>query len=87
MLDTPRIPVNAQLRYAHAGVAAQVSGRYVAERYFSIFNSDDGKVPSYTTIDANVECTVRRISGLRELTLRANALNLIDENYIGTMMY
>ena len=80
VVDTPRIPGNAQLRYAHAGFAAQLGARYVAERYVSIFNSDDGKVPSFTTIDASVAYTLRSIPGLRELTLRANALNLTDAN-------
>ena len=85
VVDTPRLLGNAQLRYSHAGFVAQIGGRYVAERYFSILNSDDGKVPSYTTLDANFEYTLRTVPGLRELTFRANALNLTDANYIGTM--
>ncbi len=85
VVDTPRLLGNAQLRYQHKGFAAQLGGRYVAERFFSILNSDDGKVPSYTTIDANVEYTLKTVPGLRELTFRANALNLADANYIGTL--
>ncbi len=85
VVDTPRLLGNAQLRYLHAGFVAQVGGRYVAERYFSILNSVDGKVPRYTTLDANVEYTLRSVPGLKELTFRANALNLTDENYIGTI--
>ena len=85
VVDAPRLLGNVQLRYSKAGFVAQVGGRYVAERYFSILNSDDGKVPSYTTLDANAEYTLRGVPGAKELTFRANALNLTDTNYIGTM--
>jgi iron complex outermembrane recepter protein len=85
VVDTPRLLGNAQLRFARTGFVAQLGGRYVAERYFSILNSDDGKVPAYTTIDANVEYTMRNVPGVRELSFRANALNITDENYIGTI--
>jgi iron complex outermembrane recepter protein len=85
VVDTPRLLGNAQLRFAHAGLVAQLGGRYVAERYFSILNSDDGKVPAYTTLDANAEYTLRNVPGVRELSFRVNALNLTDENYIGTI--
>jgi len=85
VVDTPRLLGNAQLRYSRSGFTAQLSGRHVAERYFSILNTSDGKVPSYTTLDANVEYTLRAVPGLRELTFRANALNLGDANFIGTL--
>ncbi len=85
VVDTPRLLGNAQVRYQRAGFVAQLGGRYVAERYFSILNSDDGKVPSYTTLDANAEYTLRNVPGVRELTFRANVLNLTDANYIGTI--
>ena len=85
VVDTPELLANAQLRYRHAGFAAQIGARHVSDRFFSILNSADSKVPAYTTIDANVEYTVRSLPGLRELTFRANALNLTDANYIGTL--
>ena len=85
VVDTPRLLGNAQLRWQRAGFVAQLGGRHVSERYFSILNSDDGKVPAYTTLDANVEYSLRGIPALRELTFRANALNLTDANYIGTI--
>ena len=85
VVDTPRLLGNAQLRYARSGFVAQLSGRHVAERYFSILNTADGKVPSYTTLDANVEYTMKNLRGVRELTFRLNALNLTDENFIGTI--
>ncbi len=85
VVDTPALLANAQLRYQHAGFAAQIGGRHVSDRYFSILNSADSKVPAYTTVDANVEYSLRNVPGLKELTFRANALNLTDENYIGTL--
>ena len=85
VVDTPELLGNAQLRYQRGNLAAQVGARHVSDRYFSILNSADSKVPAYTTVDANIEYTVRGLPGLRELTLRANALNLTDANYIGTI--
>ena len=85
VVDTPRLLGNAQLRWQRSGFVAQVGGRHVSERYFSILNSEDGKVPAYTTLDANVEYALHNVPGLKELTFRANALNLTDENYIGTI--
>jgi iron complex outermembrane receptor protein len=85
VVDTPRLLGNAQLRFNRAGFIAQLGARHVAERYFSILNTDDGKVPSYTTLDVNAEYSLRSVPGLRELTLRANVLNLTDANYIGTL--
>ena len=85
VVDTPRLLGNAQLRWQRSGFVAQVGGRHVSERYFSILNSEDGKVPAYTTLDANVEYALRNVPGLKDLTFRANALNLTDENYIGTI--
>lgn len=85
VVDTPRLLGNAQLRFQQGGVVAQLGARHVAERYFSILNSDDGKVPGYTTLDANVEYTLRTVPGLQELTFRVNALNVTDANYIGTL--
>ena len=85
VVDTPRLLGNVQLRFQRAGFVAQLGGRHVAERYFSILNTDDGKVPGYTTLDVNTEYTLRSVPGVRELTLRANVLNLTDANYIGTL--
>jgi iron complex outermembrane recepter protein len=85
VVDAPRLLGNAQLRFQRGGFVAQVAGRHVAQRYFSILNSDDGKVPAYTTMDASAEYALRNVPGIRELTLRANALNLTDANYIGTI--
>ena len=85
VVDTPQLLGNAQLRYQSKGFAAQLGARHVSERYFSILNSADSKVPAYTTVDANLEYTIRSVPGIRELTFRANALNLTDTSYIGTL--
>jgi iron complex outermembrane recepter protein len=85
VVDTPRILGNSQLRFQQAGFVAQLGARHVAERFFSILNDENGKVPSYTTLDLNLEYALTKVPGVRALTLRANALNLTDENYIGTI--
>ena len=85
VVDAPELLGNAQLRYSRGGFVAQVAARHVSERFFSILNTADSKVPAYTTMDANLEYTIRGIPALGELSFRANALNLTDTNYIGTL--
>jgi iron complex outermembrane recepter protein len=83
MVDAPRLMANTNLMLERDGATVTVGGRHVAKRYFSILN--ESSVPAYTVLDAGAGYTFERLGAGRDVTLRLNVLNLLDESYIGTI--
>lgn len=83
VVDAPQVIGNSTLRLQRGGFSASVTGRHVGKRYFTILNTEF--VPAYTTVDASLGYEFGRVGGFKDVFVRLNAINLLDEEYISTM--
>ena len=63
-------------------VRVGMQGKYVGERFSTDVN--DEKTKSYMTVDADIQVALDSL-GLGNMTLQLNAMNLLDEEYVGNI--
>ena len=63
-------------------VRVGMQGKYVGERFSTDVN--DEKTKSYMTVDADIQVELGSL-GLGDMTLQLNAMNLLDEEYVGNI--
>ena len=82
LVETPEWTVSMRAQYELGGFVFGIQGKYVGDRYATDVN--DEIAPSYTTVDADIRYTFDDF-GLNGAYIQLNALNLFDEDYLGSI--
>ena len=82
--DAPKYTANAALTYRHGGWQVTPSLRYYSKRYGDADNTQ--KIPSCTLVDMDASYTWRDLSFAREASFRLTMTNLMDEEYISSIV-
>jgi len=78
--DTPRWLSAFSVQYAQAAFYVNTQLKYTGKRFSTLTN--DEWVPGYTTVDINAGYLFGSFGFVRNVTLRANASNIFDKNYL-----
>ncbi len=58
--------------------------RYTASRYGTVDHTEE--IPSFTTVDFNVDYKLPKIQGFKEGNVQLNLVNLLDREYIASII-
>jgi iron complex outermembrane receptor protein len=81
--DAPEILFKSELAYDNGAFFARAALNYTDERFYTYLNQ--GGVDAYTLLNVGVGYRFRGLSVVEDLVLQADATNLTDEEYIGTI--
>ncbi len=82
LVETPAWTFSQRYQYKWDGFTLGVGGKFVSSRW--ITDANDYKVPSYTTMDADITYDLTNI-GWDGSYIKLNGWNLLNERYLGNL--
>ena len=83
LVETPKNTYGARVElYPMSNLSLGLQGKLVGKRYSTDLN--DAQVDAYKIFDLDARYTIE-VSGLKNLSIRANVSNLFDEKYYGSI--
>ena len=86
VVNAPEWLIKGDLTYDDGNFFAKLGASYTGERYFTYLNDDvNGKVPSYTLVEATLGYRFTDGTLLRGVEAQLNVSNASDEDYVSTI--